>query len=350
MKRTPLFLALTLLFSTSALAAGSTWSTGTPYSNGAIILKSTNGTTTYSATQNPVGANVHINTNTLTQPPIIIIQNGAGGGAPTGATIPPTAVNINAGNATNPTNGSNNTFPTCGLSASYTVYVIAAGGGGRDFSGGGGGSGWLTNFHPACSNSPPQSKPYTIVIGSGGRGGRTGGDSSFSGYRAESPNSLITCLATGGLGGRNNMGESGFSSNCDPAPAGEITATGPTQSPGTQPFNQIYGGLAGYWNTSGSGSSGGVSRGNFGWGGGGMGEDATSSSGNVNPGGGGSGDGNQENGGGGGCFNKAISLTLGCHGVDAGSLPQNGQFIGGGGSAWNGGGTNGGNGAVFIYQ
>lgn len=53
-----------------------TWEAGKQTNNGAITIKSTNGSTTYSGTQNPTASAVKINQNVATQPPVVIIQGG----------------------------------------------------------------------------------------------------------------------------------------------------------------------------------------------------------------------------------------------------------------------------------
>lgn len=79
--RAALIAALVALAGPS-LAAGPqwTWEAGKQTNNGAITIKSTNGSTTYSGTQNPTGAVTKINQNAVTQPPTIIIQATSGGG------------------------------------------------------------------------------------------------------------------------------------------------------------------------------------------------------------------------------------------------------------------------------
>lgn len=64
-----------------ALAAGPqwTWEAGKQTNNGAITLKSTNGSTTYSGTQNPTGAVAKTNQSAVTQPPTVIIQATSSG-------------------------------------------------------------------------------------------------------------------------------------------------------------------------------------------------------------------------------------------------------------------------------
>lgn len=56
-----------------------TWEAGKQTNNGAITLKSTSGSTTYSGTQNPTGAIAKTNQNAVTQPPTVIIQATSGG-------------------------------------------------------------------------------------------------------------------------------------------------------------------------------------------------------------------------------------------------------------------------------
>lgn len=66
------------------------WEAGKQSSNGAVTLKSTgNGSTTYTGTQNPTGANVKVNQNAVTQPPTIIVQ--ATGGSALSIQTPGTA-------------------------------------------------------------------------------------------------------------------------------------------------------------------------------------------------------------------------------------------------------------------
>lgn len=71
-------LVLVAAFSTAALAVGPgpqwTWAAGAQTNNGAIVLKSTNGSTTYSGTQNPTGAVAKVNQTAATQPPTVIVQ------------------------------------------------------------------------------------------------------------------------------------------------------------------------------------------------------------------------------------------------------------------------------------
>ncbi len=80
-----LLLVMSLLFAQSAPAAGPTqwtWEAGKQTSNGSITVKSVNGGTTYSGTQNPTGAVAKTNQSAVTQPPTVIIQaTGGGGGA-----------------------------------------------------------------------------------------------------------------------------------------------------------------------------------------------------------------------------------------------------------------------------
>ena len=73
------------LAATVAFAAGPqwTWEAG-KQSTGAITLKSTDGSTTYSGTQNPTGAVAKTNQTAVTQPPTVIIQATSGSGSPFG--------------------------------------------------------------------------------------------------------------------------------------------------------------------------------------------------------------------------------------------------------------------------
>jgi hypothetical protein len=79
---TSLAIACTLAISTSLATATApqwTWEAGTQTNNGAITLKSTTGSTTYSGTQNPTGAVAKTNQTAVTQPPTVIIQATSGG-------------------------------------------------------------------------------------------------------------------------------------------------------------------------------------------------------------------------------------------------------------------------------
>lgn len=68
-----------MLLNGTAIAAGNpsapqwTWEAGKQTNNGAITIKSTNGSTTYTGTQNPTGAAAKVNQNAATQPPTIVM-------------------------------------------------------------------------------------------------------------------------------------------------------------------------------------------------------------------------------------------------------------------------------------
>lgn len=81
MTPTRLTLALTLALTTTLTHAAPqwTWEAGKQSSGGEIIIKSTNGSTTYSGTQNPTGAVAKTNQTAVTQPPTVIIQATSGG-------------------------------------------------------------------------------------------------------------------------------------------------------------------------------------------------------------------------------------------------------------------------------
>jgi len=81
MTHTPLILACTLALTTTLTTAAPqwTWEAGKQTNNGAITIKSTNGSTTYSGTQNPTGAVAKTNQSAVTQPPTVIIQATSGG-------------------------------------------------------------------------------------------------------------------------------------------------------------------------------------------------------------------------------------------------------------------------------
>ena len=53
-----------------------TWEAGKQTNNGAITIKSTDGSTTYTGTQNPTASSVKVNKNVATQPPVVIISGG----------------------------------------------------------------------------------------------------------------------------------------------------------------------------------------------------------------------------------------------------------------------------------
>lgn len=74
--------AALLAVSGPSMAAGSqwTWEAGKQTNNGAITIKSTSGSTTYSGTQNPTGAIAKTNQTAVTQPPTVIIQATSGAG------------------------------------------------------------------------------------------------------------------------------------------------------------------------------------------------------------------------------------------------------------------------------
>lgn len=76
MKTSILFALIVSVISLPVVAAGPqwTWEAGKQTNNGAITLKSTNGSTTYASTQNPTGAVVKTNQNAVTQPPMVIVQ------------------------------------------------------------------------------------------------------------------------------------------------------------------------------------------------------------------------------------------------------------------------------------
>jgi len=71
-----------LCSATSAAGPQWTWEAGKQTNNGAITIKSTNGSTTYPGTQNPTGAVAKTNQNAVTQPPTVIIQATGGVGYP----------------------------------------------------------------------------------------------------------------------------------------------------------------------------------------------------------------------------------------------------------------------------
>lgn len=67
------FIAVLVVLSGPALAGPPqwTWEAGKQTNNGAITIKSTNGSTTYPGTQNPTGAVAKTSQNAVTQPPTI---------------------------------------------------------------------------------------------------------------------------------------------------------------------------------------------------------------------------------------------------------------------------------------
>lgn len=71
---------LALMFGAPTVFAGSTpqwtWEAGKQTNNGAITIKSINGSTTYTGTQNPTASAVRVNQNAATQPPTIVIPSG----------------------------------------------------------------------------------------------------------------------------------------------------------------------------------------------------------------------------------------------------------------------------------
>lgn len=77
------FVAALVVISGPALAGPPQWAweAGKQTNNGAITIKSINGSTTYPGTQNPTGAVAKTNQNAVTQPPTVIIQ-ATGGSLP----------------------------------------------------------------------------------------------------------------------------------------------------------------------------------------------------------------------------------------------------------------------------
>jgi len=72
--RAALLLSVVLAPSLALAAAPQwTWEAGKQTNNGAITIKSTNDSTTYTGTQNPTGAVAKTNQNAVTQPPTVII-------------------------------------------------------------------------------------------------------------------------------------------------------------------------------------------------------------------------------------------------------------------------------------
>lgn len=77
--RTIIALFTMITISCTAYAAGNssapqwTWEAGKQTNNGAITIKSTNGSTTYTGTQNPTGSAAKVNQNAATQPPTIVM-------------------------------------------------------------------------------------------------------------------------------------------------------------------------------------------------------------------------------------------------------------------------------------
>lgn len=71
--------ALMLAGAVSAAGVGPkwTWEAGKQTNNGAVTIKSTSGSTTYSGTQNPTGSAVKTNQSAVTQPPTVIITAGS---------------------------------------------------------------------------------------------------------------------------------------------------------------------------------------------------------------------------------------------------------------------------------
>lgn len=71
------------------------WDANKITNNGSVQIKSSNGTSTYDAVQNPTGAVAKVNQSAVTQPPTVIIQATSGGYAETipllvqGTTVPP---------------------------------------------------------------------------------------------------------------------------------------------------------------------------------------------------------------------------------------------------------------------
>lgn len=72
------FAASAVVFSATAFAAEPqwTWEAGKQTNNGSITIKSIDGSTTYTGTQNPTASSVKVNQNAATQPPTIIMPAG----------------------------------------------------------------------------------------------------------------------------------------------------------------------------------------------------------------------------------------------------------------------------------
>jgi len=105
------FIAALVVLSGPALAAPPqwTWEAGKQTNNGAITIKSTNGSTSYSGTQNPTGAVAKTNQNAVTQPPTVIIQATSSGGY--SESIPMVSIGTN-------------TIPTCpvGFTSAFSKF------------------------------------------------------------------------------------------------------------------------------------------------------------------------------------------------------------------------------------
>lgn len=78
MKKVALALWLLLLGQQASAEPQWAWDAGKQTNNGAIIIKSVSGGTTYSGTQNPTGSAVKMNQIASTQPPTVVIVAQAG--------------------------------------------------------------------------------------------------------------------------------------------------------------------------------------------------------------------------------------------------------------------------------
>ena len=63
---------------TSAFSTGPQWTyqAGKQTNDGQITVKSTDGSTTYTGTQNPTGSSAKVNQTAATQPPTVVVQGG----------------------------------------------------------------------------------------------------------------------------------------------------------------------------------------------------------------------------------------------------------------------------------
>ena len=100
-----LLLLLAVCEQAAAMTPQWTWEAGKQANNGAITIKATSGSTTYSGTQNPTGAVAKTSQSAVTQPPTVIVQATASlpikaPGDSCSATTSGTAPNQTAGEGT----------------------------------------------------------------------------------------------------------------------------------------------------------------------------------------------------------------------------------------------------------
>lgn len=164
------------------------------------------------------------------------------------------------------------TFTTSAYFPQYVSYLVVGGGGaggagdsGGSGGGGGGAGGYLTGYRSITAGTP-----YTVVVGSGGTGTATIGN---SGAASSINGTGISLSAAGGGGGANNFvaGAAGGSGGGGGLRRGDTTGVGGAgNTPSTTPDQGNAGGAALFFETGGQGRGGGgggaLARGSGGYG------------------------------------------------------------------------------------